>query len=147
MKNKIVRSILVIVILLVAIDQVSKFLVTKYINEPVGNEIIGIEIVNNTGMALGFNEGNTKNIFLSIFVLIIIIGFIKNQLERIDNKTMAALSIIIAGGVSNVIDRIFRGAVLDFIKIYKFPIFNIADMFVVIGWILLVVFVIQYSRK
>ena len=145
--NKIVKSILILVILLVFIDQVSKILITQYVTKTLGNEFIGIEVINNTGMAFGFNEGNVKNIFLSIFVLIIIIWFIKNQAERIDNKTKIALSIVIAGGVSNLIDRIFRGAVLDFIKIYKFPIFNIADMYVVIGWILLVIFLIQYSKK
>lgn len=147
MKSKIVKNILLMVILLIIIDQGSKILITQYVNESLGNEFFGIEIVNNTGMAFGFNDGNVKNIFLSIFVLAIIIGFIKNQSDRIDNKTKIALSIVLAGGISNLIDRIFRGAVLDFIKIYKFPIFNIADIYVVIGWILLVIFLINYSRK
>lgn len=147
MKNKIVKSIFIIAIILIIIDQISKILITKYIQEPIGNSILGIEVVNNTGMAFGFNEGNTKNIFLSIFVLSIIIVFIKNQSERIDNKTKIAISIVLAGGISNLIDRIFRGAILDFIKIYKFPVFNIADIYVVVGWVLLVIFLIQYSRK
>lgn len=147
MKNKTIKSILLLVILLMIIDQGSKILITQYVEESLGNSFFGIEIVNNTGMAFGFNDGNTKNIFLTIFVLVIIIGFIKNQLERIDHKTQIALSIVLAGGISNLIDRIFRGAILDFIRIYKFPIFNIADIYVVIGWILLVIFLIQYSRK
>ena len=147
MKNKIVKSILLLVILLVIIDQGSKILITQLVKQPLGNEFIGLEIVNNTGMALGFNEGNIKNIVLSVCVLILIMWFIKNQGDRIDDKTKIALSIVIAGGISNLIDRIFRGAVLDFLKIYKFPIFNVADIYVVIGWILLVIFLIQYSKK
>ncbi len=147
MKNKIVKSMLILVILLILIDQGSKLIVMQYVHESIGNDFWGIEIAHNTGMAFGFHEGNTKNIFLSVFVLIIIIRFIKNQAERIDNKTKFALSIVIAGGVSNLMDRIFRGAVLDFIRIYKFPIFNIADICVVLGWILLIIFLIQYSRK
>ena len=72
--------------------------------------------------------------------------FRSNQLERIDTKTALALSFAISGGISNLIDRIFRGGVFDFIKFYNIT-FNLADIFVVLGWILLVVFLIDYSRK
>ena len=122
MKNKIVRGLLIIVITLIVIDQVSKILVSNFLKEPVGNEFVGLEIVTNTGMALGFNEGNIKNILLTIFVLLIIIRFVKNQIERIDTKTMVAISLVLAGGIGNLIDRFFRGGVLDFIKLYKLPI-------------------------
>lgn len=147
MKNKIVRVLLIIVITLIVIDQVSKILVSNFLKEPVGNEFVGLEIVTNTGMALGFNEGNIKNILLTIFVLIIIIRFVKNQIERIDTKTMVAISLVLAGGIGNLIDRFFRGGVLDFIKLYKIPIFNLSDVFVVLGWILLVIFIIDFTRK
>ncbi len=147
MKNKIVRGLLIIVITLIVIDQVSKILVSNFLKEPVGNEFVGLEIVTNTGMAFGFNEGNIKNILLTIFVLIIIIRFVKNQIERIDTKTMVAISLVLAGGIGNLIDRFFRGGVLDFIKLYKIPIFNLSDVFVVLGWILLVIFIIDFTRK
>lgn len=147
MKNKIVRGLLIIVITLIVIDQVSKILVSNFLKEPVGNEFVGLEIVTNTGMALGFNEGNIKNILLTIFVLLIIIRFVKNQIERIDTKTMVSISLVLAGGIGNLIDRFFRGGVLDFIKLYKLPIFNLSDVFVVLGWILLVIFIIDFTRK
>ena len=147
MKNKIVRVLLIIVITLIVIDQVSKILVSNFLKEPAGNEFVGLEIVTNTGMAFGFNEGNIKNILLTIFVLIIIIRFVKNQIERIDTKTMVAISLVLAGGIGNLIDRFFRGGVLDFIKLYKIPIFNLSDVFVVLGWILLVIFIIDFTRK
>ena len=120
MKNKLVKSMIILIIILIIIDQTSKILITKFLNEPLGNEFVGIQIVNNTGMAFGFNNGNVKNIFLTIFVIAIVIGFIKNQAERIDKKTKIALSIVLAGGISNLIDRIFRGAILDLLKFINF---------------------------
>lgn len=148
MKNKTVRLIVILVTIFIIVDQASKLLVSNLIDGQVGNDIFAFQIANNTGMAFGFNDGsNVKNIFIMAFVLIIVIRFVKNQIELIDTKTAVALSMVLAGGFGNLIDRIFRGAVLDFIKIYKFPIFNFADVFVVIGAILLVIFLIIFTRK
>ena len=113
-----------------------------------GNNFFGLEVATNRGIAFGLNDSsNLANIVLTIAILGLIISFIKKQNEKIDNKTMVALSLMISGGISNLIDRFIRGGVLDFIKIYKFPIFNLADIFVVIGWILLIVFIMMYSSK
>ena len=63
-----------------------------------------------------------------------------NQKENIDNATYIILTIILAGGVGNFIDRIFRGHVIDFIDItgiISFPKFNLADIYIVCGWIIL----------
>lgn len=147
MKNKTIRLIIIIATIIVVIDQLSKFLLTNYLNTSIGNIIFKLEMVENTGMAFGFNEGNTKNIFLMIIVLGMMISFIKKQIERIDKKTSIALAMAMGGGISNLIDRIFRGYVLDFIRIYKFPVFNIADACVIIGWILLIIFLIDFSKK
>lgn len=148
MKNKTVKLMVVLVTILVIIDQVSKILVTNLIDGQVGNEYIGLQITNNTGLAFGFNDGsNVKNIFLMIFVLLIVIRFVKNQIELIDTKTAISLSMILSGGIGNLLDRIFRGAVVDFIKIFKFPIFNIADCLIVVGTILLIIFLVIFTRK
>ena len=148
MKNKIVRLIVILGTILVILDQLTKILITTYVNGQVGNDYIGFQVANNTGLAFGFNDGsNTKNIFLMIFVLFIVIRFIKNQIELIDTKTAIALSMILAGGIGNLLDRIFRGAVIDFIKIGEFPLFNIADCLVVVGTILLIIFLVIFTRK
>lgn len=148
MKNKTVRLIVILVTILIIIDQTSKILVSNFVQEPLGNDYFKFEITNNTGLALGFNDGsNVKNIFIMIVVLCIIIRFIKNQLELIDTKTAVAISMILSGGIGNLLDRIFRGAVLDFIRIYKFPVFNLADALIVIGAILMIIFLVQFTRK
>ena len=148
MKNKIVRLIVILGTILVILDQLTKILITTYVNGQVGNDYIGFQVANNTGLAFGFNDGsNTKNIFLMIFVLFIVIRFIKNQIELIDTKTAVALSMILAGGIGNLLDRIFRGAVVDFIKIFSFPLFNVADCLVVVGTIFLIIFLVISTRK
>ena len=133
--------------IIIIIDQLSKILIIKNYHEQIGNELIKIEIAENKGIAFGINSGNNKNIIITIIVLIIIINFITNQIDRIDTKTNISVSMILAGGVSNLIDRIFRGYVVDFISLKNFAIFNIADIFIVIGWILLRIFIIKFAKE
>ena len=147
MKNKKIRLIVILVIILIIIDQTSKILVSNLLTESIGNNFFKLEIVNNTGMAFGFNDGNAKNIVLTIFVLAIIISFVKNQLDRIDTRTSIAIGLVLGGACSNFVDRIFRGSILDFIKIYKIPNFNFADLCIVIGWILIIIFLVDFTRK
>lgn len=145
--KKVLKIVITVCIIIIAIDQLSKFLITQFVPSTVGNEYFAIEITENTGMAFGFNSGNTKNIFLSLVVIFIIISFIKNQREQLEPKVLIAISMALGGGISNIIDRIFRGGVLDFIKILFIPNFNIADLCICIGWILIVVFLIIYTKK
>lgn len=145
--KKVLTIVIAFCIVIIAIDQLSKFLVTRYVSEKIGNDYFAIEVTENTGMAFGFNSGNTKNIFLSLFVVIIIISFIRNQRELIGMKELMAISATLGGGISNIIDRIFRGGVLDFIKILFIPNFNIADLCICTGWVLIVIFLIVYTQK
>ena len=145
--SKMLKIAIIVAIIIIAIDQLSKILIANFVPETVGNDYFSIEITKNTGMAFGFNSGNTKNIFLSMFVIFIMITFIKNQRTQIDAKTLLAISMVIGGGISNIIDRIFRGGVFDFIKILFIPNFNIADLCICTGWLLLVIFLIIYTRK
>ena len=145
--KKILTIVITFCIVIIAIDQLSKYLVTKNVTEKIGNDYFAIEVTENTGMAFGFNSGNTKNIFLSLIVIFIIISFIKNQRELIGTKELMAISLALAGGISNIIDRVFRGGVLDFIKVLFIPNFNIADLCICTGWILIVIFLIIYTKK
>lgn len=136
--------------ILILIDQITKLIVIKFANEEIItiNKFISIHVVGNTGIALGINSGeNIRNILLSLVFIIIILKFLKNQKDNIDKKTEIILYMILAGGISNLIDRIIRGAIVDFISIGIFPIFNLADILIVTGWILFIIFLVFYSRK
>ena len=147
MKSKIFPKLIIITILLILVDQISKIAIKSKYENPIEDKIVGIRLIENTGMAFGFHDGNTKNIVLTFLILLLILHFIKLQKDRIDTKNAIALSLILAGGISNLVDRILRGGVVDFIEIKHFAIFNIADCYIVLGWILLVVFLIKFQKE
>lgn len=70
-----------------------------------------------------------------------------NEADKILN---AAISLVMAGGIGNLIDRIFRGRVIDYIdinNIFQFPIFNLADIFVVVGSLIIILYLVQKTIK
>ena len=136
--------IICIVLALILIDQATKIYAISNLKENVLEvipNILTFKYVENTGGAFGIGQNGTMTfIIANIVVLGLIIRFIIIQIERVNIKIMLILSLVLAGGFSNLIDRLFRGYVVDFINLFpnaKFPIFNIADIFIIIGWILL----------
>ena len=147
--KKIFKIILILVIVIVLIDQISKILVDKFMPDEtvILQNVLSITKYENEGIAFGINNQNVSNIALILLVLTIIIRFVITQRKNLTIKVTVFISMMIAGGISNLIDRIFRGAVFDFIEIGDFPIFNLADSFIVIGWILFVIDLIKNIRN
>ena len=146
-------------ILVVVIDQVSKYLVTVKMDL---NEVITIipgvlnfnRILPNAGAAFGILEGKTwLLITVTAIIMVICIGLLIRK--TFDSKLMLwALCLVLGGGVGNMIDRVFRGGnVIDFLEFgfVEFPVFNIADCAVCIGAALMILYFIsvffKYSRK
>ena len=146
-KSKKIKLIIIICFIILFVDQLSKIFVEKFASSRIGWNYLAIEKVTNEGMAFGFNNGNTKNIFMTIFVIGIILNFISKQINQIDNKTASILGLILGGGISNLIDRFIRHGVLDFIRVGYFFTCNIADVSIFIGWILLIIFIIFFSNN
>ena len=80
---------------------------------------------------------------MNIIILGIIIKFIRDKQDKINLKVLVPVVLILSGGIGNLIDRIFRGYVVDFIDVnlFSFPNFNIADISVTIGIILLMIII------
>ena len=138
-------TIIILSIIFLIIDQITKILVVNSLvpgeNIEIIKNIFSIIYTNNTGAAFSILLG--KRIFL-IVVAVLIIGVLLYYIKRnkIEKKIdIIALSFIIGGSLGNLIDRIIRGYVIDFISIkignYNFPIFNVADILIVIGVFLL----------
>ena len=146
--------IVILVILLIVIDQISKFYIVENIGKEIKNiipNVLNFTYVENRGGAFGVGQNSTMMfVLVNIIILGIIIRFMMIQKDRIDRKTQVILSMILAGGISNLIDRIVRGFVLDFIDfspIISFPVFNIADILIVIGWLSLAIVTAVYYIK
>lgn len=141
LKKEKIRQILEIIILIV-IDQTIKFFVFLNKQElPINfiNNILNLNYVENFGIAFGMAKGG---LIVFIVINVIIIGimfrFMFFQKEELSKFKTICLTIISAGGIGNLIDRVFRGYVIDYIdfsKILNFPVFNFADILIVIGTI------------
>ena len=99
--------------------------------------------VRNEGAAFSLFEN--KQIFLiiiTIIALVFMFYFLKNKVFK--KYEIIIYSMILSGVLANLADRIFRGYVIDYLDFtivkYDFPIFNLADIMIVLGCILLIVF-------
>ena len=133
-------------ILIVIIDQITKFIVHKYMDLYDSVNVIpyflNFTYIRNEGIAFGiyFEGGKIFFIILPILITIYLFYLLKNE-EFQDNQSQIALYLIISGAIGNIIDRIFRGYVVDFIDFHlngmHWYVFNIADSSVTIGLIFL----------
>lgn len=139
--------IIILSIIFIIIDQLSKIIVVNNLTNNKSIEVIKsffyLTYTNNKGAAFSILTGRRILLILVAFIVIgVLIYYVrKNKIEGKVNKI--ALSLVIGGSIGNLIDRILRGAVVDFIDIkifgYNFPIFNLADTFIVIGVFLLII--------
>lgn len=150
-KTKLVK-ILVLILLLILIDQIIKFYIENA-NESIEvlRGILRLTYSQNTGGAFSIGQNSLPSIIITnVIILGIIIKFVITNFEKMDCGTKVCLSLILAGGTSNFIDRIFKGYVVDFIdfsQCINFPIFNFADIYIVIGWIIFIFLTIKYALK
>lgn len=145
--NKKMYILIAVIIILLAIDQVTKFLVINKSFELIPN-FLSINFEESIKGSFGVGQKGTLTfIITNVIVIGIIIKFMQMQSKQIDRKTYVALNMIIAGALGNLIDRIFRGYVVKFIKIFNMPTFNIADVLIILGWVLLAVFFATFAIK
>lgn len=121
------------------LDQIVKYIVVATnCNIAIIPNIFNIMYVQNTGGIYGVLEGNNL-LFIFISLIVLTLLMICAKVVTVDNKMKTILwQLIIAGGVGNLIDRIFRGFVVDFVQLKFFGVFNLADAFIVISTILII---------
>ena len=110
-----------VVFLVIIADQISKEFVQKY-----------LEVSCNFGFAFGLGEASWP---ILLFALVLVGYFFFKEKQKF---LIFSLSLIIGGGIANLVDRLVIGCVRDFINIMVFPSFNLADSAITIGVFLIV---------
>jgi len=141
-----------IIPLAVAIDQASKLIVrgsmALHQSDPVWGDFFRLTYIHNPGAAFGLNLGSpllhTAFSFLAFGILV----YLYRSLAANERLLRLALCLVLGGAVGNIIDRLYLGAVVDFLDFgfgdLRWPIFNFADSFVTVGVLLLL---LGYSRR
>ncbi|MGF6906441.1 signal peptidase II [Fusobacterium sp. PH5-44] len=143
-----------IFIMLVLVDQITKFLVITRFDEfetiPVIKDFFHITYINNYGIAFGLFQGKLSIVnIITIFVVIYLIYHVYKHKDTITNLEKYGFLLIGSGAVGNIIDRFYRGFVIDMIDfrgIWQY-IFNFADAWINIGVFLIIIDQIFLSKK
>ena len=146
-----------LIVAIFVFDQVTKWCVHNYMDLyqslPVIENFFYLTYITNDGMAFGLTlpGGQTTLSFLSILMTFVLIYFF--WIERKSHFTIKiGLSLIIAGAIGNLIDRLLAGKVMDFLHIkigsyWEWYVFNIADTSVSIGMVFFIIHSFYFQEK
>lgn len=141
--------------LLVALDQLTKWLAQSKLHEGVPTQVVlGVRfnLLHNTGVAFSQGSGKGLGPWISVLALVVVVGVSLGATSRTALGAVAS-GMIAGGAIGNLLDRAFRGdggflhgAVVDFIDLQWWPVFNVADASIVVGAGLLVLASFRMSR-
>ena len=144
------KKVIILSIVVLMVDIISKLIIKTNLNLYESIKIIpnffNITYVMNDGAAFSILRGN--QILLSILgiLVIIVLGYYINK-DKLNNYKVIYYSLLIGGILGNILDRLIYNGVIDFLDFkifgYDYPIFNLADSFIVISVILIIIEIIR----
>ncbi len=141
-----------IIVLLIGIDQASKIWALNSLKEigsiPIIENVFHLTYVENRGAAFGMLQNN-QSIFIIVALTASVFGLYYLHTKQVNFLGKASIILIIAGAIGNLIDRVRIGFVVDYFD-FKFIweyVFNIADIFVVVGTIMLCAYIIFFQEE
>ena len=144
---------LIISLVLIGADQAIKYLVINNIaltdTIEVIPDILNIVYVKNTGAAFSILSGRTYILSIVSFVVCVALVWYLIKQKPSSKLLLVSLGMILGGAAGNLIDRVARQFVVDYIEVcfITFPVFNLADMAITIGAALLMIYVIFFDGK
>ena len=153
-KPLVLTAYLLLTAVLVVIDQITKLAAASALKGrdayPIIDGVFELSYLENRGMAWGLFQGGRWIFLAGTILVLLLIGYVlwKAPLGRRFFPMRLTLSILAAGALGNLIDRLFRGYVIDFFyfSLIDFPIFNVADCYVVVSGIAFVIFFLFYYK-
>lgn len=143
-----------IALICLIIDQISKLIIVSklslYETKIIFKNFFNITYVQNTGAAFSILNGKTVLFSLAAIIILLVINIYikKNNTNKLETLSLGILS---GGIIGNLIDRIFRGYVIDFFDFkifgYNFPVFNIADTFICLSVFCLIIITLKSGDK
>ncbi|MBS5916127.1 MAG: signal peptidase II [Clostridiales bacterium] len=140
-----------IIVLMLGLDQVSKWLVRDAMDLgqsiPIISSLMSLTYIENRGAAFGIMAGGRVLFIALTFLLLAFLLWYRHQNKHQSFLLEISTGLIIAGALGNLIDRIVKSSVTDFIDFHFFPIFNVADIAVTCGVFLMAVFIFKDENK
>ena len=146
-------SCLIISIIVLILDQLSKYIIEINLYKKsidIIENVFSITYVENYGAAWGILSNNN---WIILILTPLLIGLIVWYLYKISKNKLEYIAggLVIGGAIGNYLDRIVRGYVVDFLDFkilgYNYPIFNIADTFIVVGVFLLLILTFRKEQN
>ena len=134
-------------IIFIIVDQILKIFISSKVTLNSGfiliKNLLSITLVHNSGAAFSILSGNRLLLIVIGVLALVGISLYLNSLDYINGYDMFVYSLLIGGVVGNLIDRIVHGFVIDYISLnifgYNFPVFNFADICIVISIVLIII--------
>ena len=141
-----------IIVLLIGIDQISKVWALSSLKEmssiPIIKNVFHLTYVENRGAAFGMLQNN-QSIFIIVALAASVFGLYYLHTKKVNILGKTGIILIIAGAIGNLIDRVRLGFVVDYFDfrfIWEY-VFNVADVFVVVGTIVLCIYIIFFEEE
>lgn len=148
----------IMIAVLVAVDQIIKFWAASSL-EPVGTmhllrigkqRIIDLTYVENDGAVFGSFGGKRIILIIVTTILVCVCAYFLYRYKTSSKLMFISLNMIIAGGIGNWIDRVFRnGLVVDYIeiKLFNFAVFNFADICITLGVVFILIYILFIEKR
>lgn len=142
-------------VLCLIVDQIIKYIVTKtlYIGKSITiiPSLFRITYVQNLGAAWSLFAGDRLFLLLVTILAIVTIYvvFLKNKI--ISKTEQITYGLLLGGILGNFVDRLFRGYVIDYLDVnigkYNYPIFNVADIFIVLSVLFMIITILREEKN
>jgi len=137
-------------LLVLAADQLTKFAAARLLfageSQPLLGAYLSLTVQRNTGAAFGMFPAATTALIALAAVIIIFIGVWGPHMAQSNRLLAVGLGMALGGAAGNLIDRLRLGYVLDFLDLHFWPVFNVADIGITCGVILVVIAMFRRAR-